>query len=91
MKKVLSLMLAVLLVCGIIMPATTVAAADADILYNTHTTWFPINESTGANAKLFMLKDGAEYNLGADYTDYIYGLDYDGLGRNLPDLYDVKE
>ena len=78
MRKVLSLMLAVMLVCGIVMPATIVAAADADILYETSTTWFPINESTGANAKFFMLKDGTEYNLGADYTDYIYGLDYDG-------------
>ena len=52
MKKIISLILATLLVCSVIMPATSVLAADTTILYETSTTWFPITEATGGKATL---------------------------------------
>ena len=43
--------------------------------------FFDISEQNGANAKMFMLLNGEDYNKGADYTypkDYYLGLDYLG-------------
>ena len=80
MKKIISVVLAVAILCmGI--PFQAVMASDTDILYNTQRTDFDISEANGANAKMFMLLNGEDYNKGTDYTypkDYYLGLDYLG-------------
>ena len=77
MKKFISTLLVVAILCTMI-PFQVVIAADSDILYNTQRTEFVISEANGANAKMFMLKDGDEHKAGADFTDFVKGLDYTG-------------
>ena len=77
MKKIISIMLAIAMLCAC-MPMQIALAAENDILYNTIRTDFVLSEANGANAKMFMLKDGPEHSAGEGFTDYVKGLDYEG-------------
>ena len=71
MRKIISLMLAIAMLCTMVMPMQTVLAADADILYNTEKTWFPLTDETGANSKHFLEKGTYGLNVNDDYSDFL--------------------
>lgn len=81
MKKIISLILATLLVCSVIMPATSVLAADTTILYETSTTWFPITEATGGNAEYFLAKGSNGLNVGDNKKDFLPMVDFGGASK----------